>query len=407
MLSTIPQVADLLRYKGYQQSEPIHYNKMEISIDNGQHGQDWEKFRQHAIANAYDSIKNIRQGKKDSLRSPYDNMPKKNYNSAAVPFGVTVSKNIVNDNGLKGGASLNSISDKEYDDFRQKLIDRRLKEFEERDAQAPLTTISLQPPSDFQQLLDKNDLIILSIEQRFISGVVDFYVYRDLLTLISFYHRYIWVYDTEKPLLDLLNRLEDILSKARETFSEVNPTKKSTMYANFFVDALERFTFFIRDYIKIIGNPPNIRQSYARALSRKYSASDPDIKTVIKQDKASPAAAQEEKSAYQQAVSTASSAVNALSNLFLGEDEEDEGFIPTEEDQVVEEYGNETEELPKITKSSIKDMNTELLLKAAEYLGVNVYEPNGIPFKRKKLIATLSAAIPDERSNQGSFYRNR
>ena len=428
MLSTIPQVADLLRYKGYQQPQPIHYNKMDISIDNGQHGQDWEKFRQHALTNAYDSIKNIRQSKKDSLRSPYDNMPKKNYNVAAVPFGVTVTKNTVQDNGLKGGASLNSISDKDYDDYRQKLINRRMKEFEERDAQAPLTTIKLEPPSDFQQLLDKNDLIILTIEQRFINGVVDFYVYRDLLTLIGFYNRYIWVFDTEKPLTDLLNRLQDILEKATEIFNKTKVTK-STQYARFFMDSLDRFINFIKEYMSAIGNPPNVRQSIARALSRKYSSKDE--RAVIKQqeDEEPP---EQAASAYQQAASASASASKQVLP-FQNEEEDEEGFVVSEaapageggeggEGEVVEEYGNDEEQLGTedvgqdvgqelarlgITKTRLTKMRGEEVKAIATQLGLKITNQYNVPYSVEDVRSMLKQYIADERSNQGRFYQGR
>lgn len=420
MLSTIPQVADLLRYKGYQQPQPIHFNKMDISIDSGQHGQDWEKFRQHALTNAYDSIKNIRQSKKDSLRSPYDNMPKKNYNVAAVPFGVTVTKNTVQDNGLKGGASLNSISDKDYDDYRQKLINRRMKEFEERDAQAPLTTIKLEPPSDFQQLLDKNDLIILSIEQRFINGVVDFYVYRDLLTLIGFYNRYIWVFDTAKPLLDLLNRLQDILEKATVIYRNKTVTKK-TEYAKFFMDSIDRFINFIKEYISAIGNPPNVRQSIARALSRKYSSKDERV--IMKQQEAKEPPEQAA-SAYQQAIAAASSAASPQYNPFdeFEGEGEGEGFIPTEtpagEGEVVEEYGNDEEQLGtedigqelarlNITKTRLTKMRGEEVKALATQLGLKITNQYNVPYSVEDVRSMLKQYVADERSNQGRFYQGR
>jgi len=246
---------------------------------------DWMQYNRNALI---DKLYNADQSIKRNLLPRYPQL-RKSGNKAQVLFGVhnddmEMIREHYNRNKMSGGALTFSDSTAgtdmnrvEREKQRIKIIDRLRKGFEDQP--------TVQQPPEAQDLLmsreadDKLqfDLLIASITERLINGIVDGSVYRDLLQVAQYLIRNIWKFNDfeffqnfEDSLIELTSLILGVIQSYESNQLDNFYSKRSLQYAKPSQDLINRLVLYVQLNVSGIGRDEKYRKSLAKSSVKGF-----------------------------------------------------------------------------------------------------------------------------------------
>ncbi len=235
-----------------------------------------------------DKLHNAEQSVKRNLEPRYPQLPKSGA-KAQVLFGVHnddyemirehTNKNKLSGGGLKlpttnAGVGMNDIvREKE----RIKVIDRLRKSIEGE-------AIEMVPPEAQDLSMSKEtdeklqfDLLVSSITEKILNGIVDGSVYRDLLEIAQYLIKNIWrfndidfFYNFENSLLELVSLIQSVIQGYEKNALDNFYSKQSLQYANPSLDLLMRLVEFVDLNRKGFGRDEKYRKALAKSSIKGF-----------------------------------------------------------------------------------------------------------------------------------------
>jgi hypothetical protein len=280
-MSTFPQVADLLRHlgNGYYPRQPLPQMN-ETFTPSDKHLLFRYEWRDDANREANTKVESTLSSQQRHLNYKYKAPKGTNVSGRTFGFTQDTSKMpfepVLSGSGDITYSSRMSLSDRNQE--RLNILNR---------LSSSLDAIAKQVPSpQNQQLVEKQNLsiqglpaieiLIASIKERVISGIIDGNVYRDLLDVIRFFNQTIFYYDNVFFITNLINTVESIIYKAVDVFNEKSSTenKKETSYAETFINALKRFNEFLKINRSAVGRDLQNRSMVSESASRNTLQSE-------------------------------------------------------------------------------------------------------------------------------------
>jgi len=299
-ISTIPQVADMLRVKGAPpKSLPVFYGKgLDEEKVNPDNTDFWEKWMSDERSAVYNKVKNFNTAQKRLLLDK--TQPTKSNNKGAEPFPVTSSfNNLFNNSPLSGKgfgtaniSQVAGLSDMKLNEWRNMLIENRMKEYGQI-GQASFRPVDNTPREQRQDEKLKDDLALVGVEERIFAEIADSSTYNALNNVISYYAQNIYKYDDTNYFVNLLARLNELRNEAvrlfqiykEEEFTGYGELSSNIDYAEVILEALNRFIQFIQANMEFVGNTESERyarqQSTQRMLTKKSSMVGPTLDLEI------------------------------------------------------------------------------------------------------------------------------
>jgi len=284
-----PEVANLYRTKKevfYPSSTYLlpRSDIIPLGEDNAFY-KEWMDYNRNALI---DKIHNAEQSVKRNLEPRYPQLPKSG-NKAQVMFGVhnddmqmireNQNQNRISGGGLKltdstAGLGMNKVTREKE---RIRVINRLRKAFENE-------AVVEQPPEARDLSMSKEgdeklqfDLLISSITERLLNGIVDGSVYRDLLQVAQYLIKNIWKFNDfdffqsfENSLLELTSIIYSVIQGYERNTLDNFYSKKSLQYANPSLDLLMRLVEFVQENSTGIGRDEKYRKSLAKSSVKGF-----------------------------------------------------------------------------------------------------------------------------------------
>jgi hypothetical protein len=245
----------------------------------------WMDYNRRALM---DKIHNAQQSVKRNLEPRYPQLPKSG-TKAQVFFGVHnddmemirehSNKNKMSGGGLKfsdstAGTDLNRV---EREKQRIRIINRLRKDFEgEPTIEQPPEAEDLSMGREADEKL-QFDLLVSSITEKLLNGIVDGSVYRDLLQVAQYLIKNIWKFndfDFFQNFEDSLNELTSIIfgviqGYERNTLGNFY-SRQSLQYAKPTVDLVARLLDYVQLNSTGIGRDEKYRKSLAKSSIKGF-----------------------------------------------------------------------------------------------------------------------------------------
>jgi hypothetical protein len=281
-LTTLPYFTDRLRTKGVHNPPKQDYKYFVPDSSNPENKDFYNDWRTQAKRTAYEQVNSSNKSKSQFLTPNI--YPKGSGNRASAPFGASSNQDFLNFDlqyarRMKGNGNTTSSSSLTYDlkdAYNKKALLRRAEGVDSINAKA-VDTSGLKPSQgvdmvEFSNAKKNADLLLSSIEERVNSGIIDYTTFKDLLNVIMFYQKYIWVFDDSGYLTQILQRLE--LLERTVVESEFNEDSKDVQYADAFQNSLKKLIQYIRANISFVGRSQAERiqkaSSTNKQLTNKY-----------------------------------------------------------------------------------------------------------------------------------------
>jgi len=280
-MSTFPQVADLLRHlgSGYYPSKPIP-QMISAFLSNDPLLDFRIGWRDDANRDANTKVNSTLLSQERHLKHKYK--APNGRNVSGYPFGFTQDTSkmpfepVLSGSGDITYSSRMSLSDRNQE--RLNILNRLASSYDAIAEQVPSPQmIELNEKENLSlQGLPAIEILIASIKERVISGIIDGNVYRDLLDVIRFFNQTIFYYDNTYFFNNLINTIESIILKSIDVFNEKSSTenKKETSYAETFINALKRFKEFLTINRSAVGRDLQNRRLIALNSSRNTLQSE-------------------------------------------------------------------------------------------------------------------------------------
>jgi hypothetical protein len=282
-LTTLPYFTDRLRTKGTHNPPQQHINYYVPNSSNPENKEFYDDWRQEAKRTAYEQLNSSNKSKVQFLTPNI--YPKGSGNRASAPFGASSNQDFLNfdihysnayKHGMKGRGNPTQSSSISYDlrdAYNKKALLRRAEGFDSIQENS-INTSGIKPSQgvdmvEFSNAKKSADLLLSSIEERVNSGIIDYTTFKDLLNVIMFYQRYIWVFDDAGYLGQLLERLE--LLERTVVESEFNEESKDVQYADAFQNSLKKLIQYIRANISFVGRSEAERKQKASSTNKQLT----------------------------------------------------------------------------------------------------------------------------------------
>jgi len=287
-ITTIPQVADTLRTLGYSQPKPVRVGRLPVDNLNPANADYRDQWRKEAMQNAYDSISATKSSQAMMLLEPY--YPRKSNNRSQAPFQSSQSGGNENvdwntkiysghnptQGRYSGGGNVtysSVLSDVDFETYRKKLLDARLKDFSVQPEFAPTPAPPIPQQNTFMQNKQMIDITLNSVADRINSGIADNSVYNDLLKVTQFYNNFIWQINSVPILNELLIDIGDIIETAEgayKTYQDkaLDPKSlKNLRSINPVIMLLDKFKDYVTANVSFVGRNENERKINAKVTS--------------------------------------------------------------------------------------------------------------------------------------------
>lgn len=300
-ITTIPQVADTLRTLGYSQPKPVRVGRLPVDDVNPANKDYRDQWRQEAIDNAYNSIRATKSSKAMMLLEP--SYPKKSNNRSQAPFQSSygsandkVDWNTAIYSGYSGAGNITSaaaLSDADFEIYRKKLLDARLKDFSAQPDFVPTPAPPIPQQNMFMQNKQMVDVLLNSVSDRINSGIADNSVYNDLLKVTQFYNANIWQVNNTQVLNNLLVDLDDIVEAAEGNIKTAEDkllepsVQRNLNSGDSILTLLYRLIEYIKANIGFVSRSENERKINARVTSfilSKYMRVDKKTKNDVERE---------------------------------------------------------------------------------------------------------------------------
>jgi len=297
-ITTIPQVADMLRVKGepkYKSYAPRLEKNEEYKSnpDNTDFWNGWMEAERQAVLN---KVKNFNTAQKRLLMEK--TQPPKNNNKSAQPFptGSSCNSSVFSGSALNGGQGFGTanvtegvkLSDVRLNEWRNMLIDNRIKEYNEL-GQSSFRPVDNKTGEQNNEDKLKDDLVLVGIEEKIFAEIADNGVYSALNNVISYYAQNIYKYDSTDYFVNLLERLNDLKVEVIKLveYNEIENTtgrkevNTNIEYAEVILDALDRLIQFLQANMDFVGNPESERLARQKATQKILTKKSNIIKDTI------------------------------------------------------------------------------------------------------------------------------
>ena len=248
---------------------------------------EWMDYNRNALM---DKIHNAEQSVKRNLEPRYPQLPKSG-NKAQVLFGVhnddmemiREHSNKVNNKLSGGGLKLTDstaglgMNKATREKERIRVIDRLRKAFQDEAVEPqPAEARDLSMSKEDDEKL-QFDLLISSITERLLNGIVDGSVYRDLLQVAQYLIKNIWKFNDfdffqnfENSLLELTSIIYSVIQGYERNTLDNFYSKKSLQYANPSLDLIMRLVEFVQENSTGIGRDEKYRKSLAKSSVKGF-----------------------------------------------------------------------------------------------------------------------------------------
>ena len=251
---------------------------------------EWMQYNRDALM---DKIHNAQQSVKRNLEPRYPQLPKSG-TKAQVLFGgsnddmqtIRENQNKMSGGGLKlsdstAGTNMDRV---EREKQRIRIINRLRKDFEsEATVEQPPEARDLSMGREADEKLEF-DLLVSSVTERLLNGVIDGFIYKDLLKIAGYITRNVWQFNDIGFFRNLIRSLEMLATFLQSGLEGYDSNEldnvfaiDSIRYAQPSIDLISRTLLYLDENVKGVGRDEKYRKALSRTAVKGFKKTIGDL----------------------------------------------------------------------------------------------------------------------------------